>query len=288
MKELGLQTIAVAEIDDSGRLRPLDEAWVTSLAENIRQINRLRQPIEVRLKAAGGYALIAGGHRLAAIRSLGRAEIPAFVFDGSDDEARLAEIDENLIRHELSPLDRAVFLLERRDVFLRLHPRAYRGGAPGKAGGGKQTAKSDTVSDFVSFAKATSLVLGLGDRTIERAVKIGMGLATDVRARVAGTVIAKNQAELLALTKMPHDEQRAVVAELLSDAPRANSVSAAHQIVLGGVVDRPSPDDVAFTRLVSQWGRAGAKAKRQFLMHLKKSGDLTKYSGKAAVVGGGE
>jgi len=288
MKELGLQTIAVAEIDDSERLRSVDQGYAALLAENIAQVGRLRQPIEVRRVKKGGYALIAGGHRLAAARLLEWTEIEAFVFDASDDEARLAEIDENLVRHELNPLDRATFLVERKKVYERLHPQTRQGGAPGKAGGGK-AAKPDTMS---GFAIATADRIGLDERSIRRAISIATRLQPDVKARIVGTSLALNQSELLTLAKMTPDEQRAVVAELLGEKPRAKSVSAAHRIVMGGSADEADPDDAAFTKLVSLWGRAGAKAKRNFLAHLKSSGDLTKFGpirrSKATESDGGE
>ncbi len=252
MKNLGLQTISVAEIDDSGRLRAVDAGYVALLAENIAQVGRLRQPIEVRRVKKGGYALIAGGHRLAAARRLEWGQIEAFVFDASDDEARLAEIDENLVRHELNPLDRATFLHERKSLYERLHPDTKAGVAGGKA-------RQGAATDIMSFAADTAERVGLTERSIQRAILIATRLSPDVKARIVGTSLARNQAELLA------------------ESPRAKSVSAAHRLVLGGRVEDADPDSAKFAQLVTLWGRSGDKARRMFLAHLKKEGDLKKF-----------
>jgi ParB/RepB/Spo0J family partition protein len=67
------------------------------------------QPIVVRPRKDGGYWLVAGLHRFEAAKKLKWKEINCTIFDGmAADEADLAEIDENLIRAELSPAERAL------------------------------------------------------------------------------------------------------------------------------------------------------------------------------------
>lgn len=273
MRELGLQTIAVAEIDDSDRLRSVDDGHVCLLAENIEQVGQLLQPIAVRRLKKGGFKLIAGGHRLAAARKLDWAEIPAFVFDATDDEARLAEIDENLVRHELNPLDRATFLHERKALYEKLHPETKRGGDRGN----QHTGGKDRQTEIISFSRDTAERVGLTDRTVRMAVMIATRLAPDVKARIVGTALARNQSELLTLAKLPPEEQRLVAAELLSAQPRAKNVSGAHRLILGKQTNDGNPDDKAFLKFMSLWGRIGAPAKRNIIRHLKENGDLTKY-----------
>lgn len=270
MKELGLQTIAVAEIDAAGRLRSVDDGYASFLAENIQQVGRLRQPVEVCIVKKGGYRLVAGGHRLAAVRKLGWTEVQAFVFEMTTAEAELAEVDENLIRHDLNPLDRAVFLSKRKALYESLHPETKNGANGGKGG---KTNENDTMS----FSKDTAERVGLDPRTIQRAVFIATRLHGAVKAKIAGTWLSKNQSELLTLAKLPQDEQRAVVTELMAEAPRAKSVSSAHRLIMGGQAEEADPDDAAYGKLISLWGRSGAKARKAFLAELKKRGDLTKF-----------
>jgi hypothetical protein len=89
------------------------------------------------------------------------------VLDGlSADQARVAEIDENLIRADLTPSERAVHHAERKALYLKLHPETKHGGAPGKAGGGKKAKDAK----LVSFVKDTAKKTGKAKRTIARDV----------------------------------------------------------------------------------------------------------------------
>ncbi len=269
MKELGLQTIPVATIDFGDRLRQISEDHAQLLATNIGEIGRLRAPIEVRKTKRKDlpYVLIAGGHRLRAVQILGWAEVSAFVFEASDDEARMAEIDENLVRHDLNPLDRAVFLAERKVLYLKLHPETKHG-AQGGVGG--QRNENDTMS----FSKDVAERCGWTARTIERAVAIAAGLQLDVRARIAGTALAHKQSELLALIKLSRSEQHAVLDLLLAAEPAVKNVEAAKRIVREEHAPDLGPTEAAFQKLLAVWGRADKAARRQFVRHLAETGVL--------------
>jgi len=274
MKALGLQTLALSAIDTDDRLRAVDEDHAQLLAQNIAQVGRMRQPIEVRQITRGTprMILIAGGHRLRAAQILGWTEIDAFVFEATEDEARLAEIDENLVRHDLNPLDRAVFLAERKGLYEKLHPQTKNG-----AQGGRGAKKNE--SDTMSFSKDTANKCGWTDRTIQRAVFIASKLAADVRASLPGTALSKKQSELLALAKLPHSEQRAVLAVLFAAEPKTRSVEGARKLVQGGREAEVSATDTLFLKMTALWGRAGQtndgrKAQRQFIAHLRESGAL--------------
>lgn len=259
MKNLGLQTIPVDKIDTSFRLRAVDDGYAAALAENIQQVGRLRQPIEVR-KDKKGYRLIAGGHRLAAVIKLEWAEVEAFVYDATEDEARLAEIDENLVRHELNPLDRATFLAERKQVYERLHPEAKQGANGGR--GGQRNEK-----DTMSFSNDTAERLGINRKTIDRAVSIARDLAPDVKAALVGTPLAMVQKELLALAKLPPAEQRAVLPLLLGKEPKAKTVQQAHAQFTGRALAVSAPD--GFQKLQTAWRHATLVERQAFLDWVK-------------------
>lgn len=267
MKPLGLHTIPLAGIDASDRLRQVDPDHAVLLAENIRQTGRLRQPIEVRAKKKGGYQLIAGGHRLRAAELLGWTEIEAFVFDASDDEARLAEIDENLVRHDLNPLDRAVFLAERKALYERLYPDTKAGVAGGKA-------RQGTATDIMSFARDTAERCGLDERTIRRAVMIASRLAPEVRARIAGTWIAKKQSELLALAKVEPAKRLHVLDLMLDEDRPASSVTAALRLLEGAAHPVSDERQKKLAALRKAWDRAGAAARRAWVDEMAADGRL--------------
>ena len=79
------------------RMRKLRHELVDKLAETIEK-QGLLQPIIVRpLPDYRGYVLIAGHHRLEAVRKLKHETIRAEILEGlSADQARVAEIDEKI------------------------------------------------------------------------------------------------------------------------------------------------------------------------------------------------
>lgn len=69
------ETIAIASIDASDRLRPVDPLKAEAISWAIEE-KGLIQPVVVRADPAGaGYRLVAGAHRLAALVLLGRTEL---------------------------------------------------------------------------------------------------------------------------------------------------------------------------------------------------------------------
>ncbi len=139
--------VQLAQIRVADRLRlALDEATVATIAGSMAELG-LQSPVLLRpWRAAGAegsdawgredaglFALVAGAHRLEAARRLGWAHIEALIVEGTPDEVRLIEIDENLARAELTVLDRARFLATRKRIYLRLHPERRRGDETARA-----------------------------------------------------------------------------------------------------------------------------------------------------------
>jgi ParB family transcriptional regulator, chromosome partitioning protein len=92
------------------RLRPLNAEWVPELERSITAIG-LRTPVTIRY-ADGQPTLIAGAHRLQAVKNLGWSEIAVRIFERNEREARMWEIAENLHRYELTVLERSEQLAE--------------------------------------------------------------------------------------------------------------------------------------------------------------------------------
>lgn len=83
--------------------RHLDSNSMNDLIENVK-LNGIIQPLLLNLRD-NQYFLIAGQRRLAAARHLGFANVPARVFEVSDEEARVISVTENLSREDLNPID---------------------------------------------------------------------------------------------------------------------------------------------------------------------------------------
>lgn len=129
-----------------------------------------------------------------------------------------------------------------------------------------------------SFAEDTAAKCGWTGRTIRRALEIHKKLKADVRARIAGTALAKKQSELLALAKLARTVQHMVLDHLLSvPEPAAKTVAEALDII--NEVEKPvlSPGETKFQKLPTAWDRADAKAKRRFLELLEWDGLLAEY-----------
>ncbi len=269
-----LNTLAIplAQIRVGERLRPVDPAYVELLAASLAERGQ-DTPIQVRPRAdaPGEYDLVAGGHRVAAAQLAGLATLEARVVDATDDEAKLAEIDENLMRRELSALDRAVFLAARQEVYLRLNPQTARG----KNNKTKGIAETTSLSfQGRSFAKATAERLGLDERTIQRAVARAK-IDPAVRAKLVGHPVAESGAELDKLAAQPPLRQAMVVEMLTRPEKPARNISAALAEIAG-----PAPTTRAFetmrgfNALQSAWKKANRAARRQFLEFLADDGEI--------------
>jgi ParB family chromosome partitioning protein len=206
--------VRLADIDATDRLRPVDEAHAQLIAASMNE-GRQIQPVVLRVHPSGaGWKLVVGGHRHRGGEILGWEEIDAVAIECSDDEARQIEIDENLARKELTALERAQFLAERKRIYEALHPET----AHGKA---KKPKKSDpkgkvaNLATFLSFAKEAAKQTDLAPRTIRRAVELAGKLSPEVVALIRGSKFADNQAKLQALAAL-EPEQQLLVAQLVA------------------------------------------------------------------------
>ncbi len=202
------------------RLRLLDDDKVAELAKSMQAIG-LINPIMLAPPdgQGGGPRLIAGRHRFEAAKRLGWETI-AYVLakDKSEDELKLIEVDENLIRAELSPAERATNSKVRKEIYERLFPETKHGAAPG-AGRGKGSKPVESRQFGDRFTRDTAAKSGRSERAVQRDVQ----RADDIPqiADVVGTSLDKGE-ELDALAKLEPEEQT----DLISKAKAGEAVSA--------------------------------------------------------------
>ena len=211
-KTIPLSGIAVA----IHRLRALRPDKVDALAQSMTD-QGLLQPIVVRRHKGGGYLLVAGLHRLKAAKKLKWKKITCTVFDDMEaDEAELVEIDENLVRADLSPAERALQIGRRQELYEKKHGKAKaRGGHASQAAQGhKANAKL-----AVAFTKDATKKTRQSERTVQRDATRAKKVA--VLPDIAGTPLDKG-AEIDALAKLPVEKQRS----LAEAAKRGEQVSA--------------------------------------------------------------
>jgi ParB family transcriptional regulator, chromosome partitioning protein len=169
---ISTKLIKLENIEVGARLRDLRLDMVDEIAKSIRKgVGVLLQPIVIRPKPkGGGYLLVVGRHRLEAERKLGNKTIECRIVEMDDDQAMLAEIDENLVRADLTKKEIDYHIVERKKLYEKLHPQAKQGGAPGKAGGGKKARTDEERQQVSSFAEDTAKKTAVSKRTVQRAV----------------------------------------------------------------------------------------------------------------------
>lgn len=200
------ERIPVIDIEAVNRLRAVDTAKLSALKSSITEIG-LRTPITVQAVRQGDewtYRLVAGAHRLEAVKALGHDFIDAIVMDGDEDAAALWEIDENFARAELTDAQRADHHVRREAILVRMGEVAAHSESAGRP------KKSDNLSKYSAKAAAD---LGVDERTVRRDLRRGKNIAPEVLAEVAGTDMDKGVI-LDALASTPKEDQRAKLAEL--------------------------------------------------------------------------
>ena len=199
------------------RLRQLRPDAVSELAASIRETGLL-QAISVRSTGAGRYALIFGRHRLEAVRRIGSATIRARILKGiTDMVAEMQEIDENLVRADLSPAEHAMHIGRRKEIYEKQHPqtRAHVAGAhAANALMGNASAKLAPA-----FTADTAAKTGRSERVIQRHATRADHISN--LADTVGTSLDTGE-ELDALARMPRDAQ----ADVIRRAKAGNKVSA--------------------------------------------------------------
>lgn len=252
--------VPVEEVQSGGRLRPVSEAGVAALLASIGELGIIKDAIHVRKKKDGSLHLMAGGHRLEAARRLGWQTIPAKVWTCTDDWARLMEIDDNLAGAELTPLDTAVFLARRKEIYERMHPETR------AATGAALVAKrwSADTSDIVSFVSATAEKFGLSKRHVERLVEAGRKLGPDEVGQLRQAPRAVTLKDLLTIAKIGSAPVRYRVVDLLEAGQAKSAADALRQAEPAAEPSAKDPVEAAFKALRDAWLRAPKVARRQF------------------------
>ena len=163
--------------------RAVVEATVLSLMQSIREIGLLH-PITVQ-KIGDEIHLVAGRNRLEAYKRLGTWDkIPAVLIEVS---ARIAELDENLCRGNLSSIEETRAIAERKQLYEERHPETKHGGAPGKAGGGKRKVESgQNGHSGERHSAAAAKATGQSERTIRRKAKTAENSSQLIRRGESG------------------------------------------------------------------------------------------------------
>ena len=194
----------IADIEVGARKRKLDESKVQSLAESFTSIGQL-QPITVSRGDYGTYRLIAGLHRLEAAKAIGWEKIQAAVFEGGEIETELAEIDENLMRNDLTVLEQGEHLARRNEILEIM--------------GGRRGVGRYSNGETVSPLKTTSEIAkesGLSERSAQQRMQVARNIVPEVKDAIRDTEIANSTTQLLELARLAPEKQ-VEVAQSIAD-----------------------------------------------------------------------
>jgi ParB family chromosome partitioning protein len=267
------QDIPLTRIRVVDRLRPVDPQRAEVLAARMAEEGQLQAVVVRRVRGGDEFELVIGAYRLTAAGLLGWTTIRAEVHELTPHQARLAEIDENLIRTELNALDRAIFLAERKRVWEQMHPETKHGGdrKSRQSGEGQDKSQSLRLDPQRRFSAEAAEKAGLSERTVQAAVALVEALAPEAIALVRGTPVADNAAQLKSLaSEKPEDQVR--MARAVATGEAGNIQAARVHLGLASPVERDA-DAETFAKLVDLWTRAGTKARRMFRDHIGKAGD---------------
>ncbi len=193
-----MPTVRIDRIKVQDKRRPLKPEKVAELKESIAA-NGLLNPITLDRE----LNLIAGLHRLTACQLLGFEQIECNIITCDNaKQARLAEIDENLIRSELEALERAELWLEREQILEQMGFRAK----PGDNQYVRQQSKS--ILPLPKTTQELAKETGYSKRHYQHGKQIARNILPEVKEAIRGTPIAKKTTALLEIARAGSEEYK--------------------------------------------------------------------------------
>jgi ParB family chromosome partitioning protein len=185
--------IPIHKIEVVGKRRHLNPRKRDHIAESIRMMG-LQTPITVCKRKNSEVVLVAGLHRLEAVKSLGGKEIDCFISTAGKRGRQLWQDGENLWRAGLTALEKAeaiARLTRNAQKLARTNPGNVKGGEQPRDKGVSKSARR----------------LGLTRETIRRARKIA-GISPDAKEAAKECGLDRNQDALLKVAKESKPEQQ--------------------------------------------------------------------------------
>ncbi len=210
--------------------RELDSSHVRELAGSIRELGLLN-PVTINQE----NVLIAGLHRMEAAKILGWTEIECTVSRLEGLQAELAEIDENIVRSDLSVLEYGEMLLRRKEIYEQIHPEVKHGGDRKSK---EIKAKKIRLDSAKSFVQDTAQKLNVVPRTVELQIQTAKNLTPEAKKiiRESNTKITKKAA--LQLSRLEPEQQREIAARLAAGEIHSIDKDKANEQIKSAKTDR--------------------------------------------------
>ena len=188
-------------VDESKRLRSAGD--IKPIKDSIEALGDLIHPIIID----ADNNLVAGYHRLLAYKDLGKSEIPARIIDKNTNK-ELVEIDENLIRNNLTTLETAQQLQKRKVIYEEIYPDS-------KAESIKRN-NFASVYSIKSFTKDMSEKTEKSQRWVQAHLQIAEHLTSESVEKIKGTAIENNFIILQNIAKKESQEQLKAIESYLT------------------------------------------------------------------------
>ncbi len=205
--------VKISDIKVNPGRRGAAEKDIEELAFSIEEIGLLN-PITL----TEDHTLIAGLHRLEAVKLLGWTEVECTITDLAGPSAELAELDENFARANLSPLELGELLVRRKEIYETLYPETKAGTAQAI---GMNKAKGNNVncnlqSRKKSFIEDSADVMGSHPSTVARHIKIASELTPEAKEILRGAEKPVSSAVLKKISRLPPEQQTEASSLLVS------------------------------------------------------------------------
>ncbi len=197
-----MRLIDIDKIIVKNRKRGLKD--ISELKDSIKELGLLN-PITVNKD----MTLIAGYHRLQASKELNCNQISTIIIDVDEITAELAEIDENIIRKNLTAFERAEQLKRKKEIYERLYPHS-------NEARNQYTAKRNNFAEQKAFTYDTAEKTGMSQRSIQQDIQIANNLSEEIKQEIKGTELEDKKTALLKIAKAPVEEQSEVLRQIQS------------------------------------------------------------------------
>ena len=191
--------------------RDLNPESVEKLARSIARIGLLN-PITV----SQDHVLIAGLHRLEAVKQLGWVKVPCHILDLGELQAELACLDENFIRNDLSGVEFNDLLLRRKELYESIHPEVRHGGDRKSSEIKTTNCRLDFEPHAKSFAEDTAEVLGVSPRTVQRQIQTAKNLTEKAKEILRDSDTPLTKQTTMALSRLNAEQQEEAAQMLVS------------------------------------------------------------------------
>lgn len=193
------------------RFRQVEQGSILQLVDSIN-LSGLLQPIIVN----SDNILVDGNHRLEAVKSLGWSKIDCIVKDITDIEADLIQVDTNLIRNDLTPLEQVIHLQKRVELLDIL-------GIKGKLGDNQYSGSlSHGATPKTGKELSSSMNISRGD--YYRKLKLGKELTEHTKNTLQNSQFGSSTRALMQLAK-EEDKIQNLVSDTLVKTYNGRQVS---------------------------------------------------------------